>query len=137
MKEHSEKCPHCGRLIHVYHRTITAAMAAALIAIYRRGKGGWVHLPTFKMRFGNVRLRAALAGGDVSKLRFWKLLSPHPDRSGYWSITKAGEKFCRGTRKVPKYVDILLGRPIGKHGPQIGIVEALRQKFDYNELMGL
>lgn len=138
------RCPTCGRRDVVYHRTITAAMAAALLLIFRRGDGKWVHLPTFKMVFQKVGLRAALAGGDVNKLRFWGLLEEMQGtrqdgsrRIGMVRITPEGEQFCREERKVFRYADVRSNTLQGLWGPFIGIREALKQKFSYEELLSI
>jgi hypothetical protein len=137
MKKPMERCPYCERPVCTYHRSITAAMAAALIAVHRRGQGNWVYMPEFKMGFKNVKLRAALAGGDVSKLRFWGLLDPDEKRVGYYRITKAGDLFCQDQTRLPKFADVRLGKLLRLHGDPVGIQDALRQKFDYQELIGL
>jgi hypothetical protein len=137
MKKPIERCPYCERPICAYRRSITAAMAAALIAVHRRGQGAWVYMPEFKMGFKHVKLRAALAGGDVSKLRFWGLLEPDEKRVGYYRITQAGNLFCLDQTRLPKIADVRLNKLLGLHGDLVGIQDALRQKFDYPELMGL
>jgi len=131
------RCDCCGRLLVTYKRTITAPMAAALIAIHRRGQGGWVHLPTFKMSFSNVKLRAALSGGDVSKLRFWGLLMADPMRVAYWMITRKGDRFALDQIRLRKIADVRLNVRLGLHGPLVGIKDALREQFDYNKLITL
>ena len=137
MAKKIEHCEFCGRPICVYHRTITAPMAAVLIAVHRRGKGTWVFMPEFKMGFKSVKLLAALSGGDVSKLRFWGLLEVNEKRVGYYRITPAGDAFCLDQTRLPKFADVRLNKLLGLHGPLIGIQDALRQKFDYQQLMGL
>ena len=140
----AHRCPTCGQLIQTYHRSITAAMAVALLILHRKGNGKWMHLPTLKMSVSNVKLRAALGGGDVAKLRFWNLLElldgERPDgssRVGYYRITPSGESFCMDMLRVPKYADVLHNEVLQMHGDMIGIRDALRQKFDYAELLAL
>lgn len=142
MKKPIEYCSACGRPLVTYKRTITAAMAVALLLLYRKGEGKWAHLPTLKLSVSNPQLRAALGGGDVSKMRFWGLIEMldgiRPDgssRVGYYRITPKGEEFCRDEARVAKYVIIRCGGVQGFAGQQIGIRDALREKFNYSDLL--
>jgi len=137
-------CPECGHRVRTYQRTITSAMAVALLLLYRHRsrKGEWTHLPSLKMRVRNPRLRAALAGGDTAKLRYWGLIEYQPgtradgsSRTGLVRITKSGESFCRRRLLVERSCAVRLGVPVLFYGPMMGVIDALRNKFDYEAIL--
>lgn len=129
-----EHCPCCGQYAKVYKRTINAAMARALIAMYHvdtTGTWGWMHLPT------------AVPGerGDACKTAYWGLIEeesvarPDGGRSGWWRLTPLGGSYVRGTITMPKYAKVYDGRCLGLTGPLLSIRDALGTRFDYAELM--
>ena len=70
LREHVEKgaeCPLCHQFAKVYRRTITSAMARALVLIWHEGGWGkrlYVHVPSID----------PARGGDVAKLEHWGLI---------------------------------------------------------------
>lgn len=139
-------CPLCAQHAKVYRRTITAPMALALIAIYRKAPiGTWVDVPALAatMRTGSKRP----TGGDEAKTRYWGLLEAMPDakrddgstRTGWWRLTGRGADFVRGDLLVPKHARIYDGRLLGLDDSAgvIGIRDALGSRFDYDELMDM
>jgi hypothetical protein len=101
----------------------------------------WLHVPSYLSRvYGGVGVR----GGDWAKLRLWGLLDPKEDelrsdgsqRNGLWRITPHGKLFVLNTLKVPKYIYLYDNQINGTEGPQIGIKDALKTKFNYDQLMG-
>ena len=148
------ECPCCLQRAQRYRRSITSSMAAALIHIHnyflseeKKAKRTeatppeWLHVPGYLSRvYGGVGTR----GGDWAKLKYWQLLDPKEDelradgshRVGLWKITPNGRLFVRDALKVPKYVYLYDGQINGTEGPQIGIKDALKTKFNYDQLMG-
>lgn len=124
------KCPCCTQLAKVYRRTITAPMAMTLIRAYRQNRRLWFNLPALAPR-----------GGDDAKLRYWMFIEEMPNEnpktrtSGWWRITEYGERFVLGELAVPKYAHIYDGRVLKMSGEKIDIKQALKNKFDYAELM--
>jgi hypothetical protein len=126
-------CPVCTQLAKVYdNRQINAGMAVSLIKMYRVGGTDWVHVPTM------VGARSREEG----KLAYWDLVEeatekrPDGGRAGWWRITPRGERFTLNELRVPKYARVYDNRVLGFRGEPISIVDALKNKFDYNELMG-
>lgn len=78
---------------------------------------------------------------DFSKLRYWGLISEKPNdktdkrTSGLWMITDKGRSFARNEIKVQKRVLIYNGKMQGFSEDHTDIIEALGDKFDYQELM--
>ncbi len=138
-------CGECGRPIRTYHRTITSSMVVALLLLYRfRGKSDeWLHLPSIKMRVRNPRVRAAMGGGDAAELRYWGLIEIKPgarkdgsSRTGLVRLTQRGREFCAGRRLARRTCDVRLGVALRFRGPWIGIEDALRNRFNYEAILG-
>lgn len=134
LKKHAEgvHCPCCGQFAKVYWRTITSAMARALIILWRAGgTDHWVHGPTL---LGGAR-------ADEGKLRYWGLLQESKERrddggrAGYWRVTEVGESFIRGKTVVPQYALVYDGACLDFAGAHIGIRDALGTRFNYEDLM--
>lgn len=138
-----EKCPCCLQMAKVYKRTITSAMAIALVHIYRRqmeiGLNEWMHVENYLKGVPNAppSLR-----GDFPKLRFWGLLEKKDetrddgsDRNGFYRITPNGVGFVRGEILVHKYIYIYNQRPLKSDGVMVSISDALGEPFDYQKLM--
>lgn len=144
------ECPCCRQFAMVYERTITGAMAVALIVIERffRGntEGEWLHAPTYLTKHCPVGV--AVRGGDYAKLVHWGLLEERPKvrddgskRSGYYKITEKGVGFVHSRITVPKHIAIYNQRPILSKRPAefIAIQQVLSKgkfaRFSYDELM--
>ena len=130
-------CPVCGQFVKVYKRTINASMAAQLIRAYKLYGGR----ETFHIK--NI-LEGEGGGADFAKLRYWNLIielhndNPFKKNSGRWQLTEHGCAFIMGFRKIPKYALIYNGRFLDFDGDEtITIQDALGNKFNYRELMGL
>lgn len=142
-------CPCCGQYAKLYRRSLTSAMALALVQIYHYFRQhhwkGWLHVPEHLAAQKSVppRIAAGWHGGDWSKLRYWQLIEPQPGerqdgspRMGYWAITELGRQFVEREMKVPKYFYIYAQTFMGLDLPYITIDEALGTTFNYDQLMG-
>ena len=133
--EEGAHCPCCTQWSKIYKRPIHASMARDLIRSYRAvGAGAWFHLPD---------LPGGMKGGDFGKLRYWQLTEEEIEvrradggRSGYWRITPLGERWIQTQAVVRKYAHIYDGQCHRLSGPNVTIIEALGEKFDYRTLMG-
>jgi len=130
-----ETCPCCGQFTKVYKRKINSGMARSLIRMYLAGGSeqlSFIHVPT----------AVGSRSREEGKLRYWGLveeeLEKRPDggRAGYWRVTPSGELFVKGLMTVYSHARIYDGRCLGLTGPQVSILDALGDKFDYAELMG-
>jgi hypothetical protein len=138
-------CPCCGQLAKLYRRPINATMALGLVLIYQHFKKNpshtWLHVAAYLVK---VKRDSTIAGGDVVKLRHWGLLerakgerADGSDRIGRYRITEIGKQFVEGRIAVPKYVYLFNQRLFRLSEEMTTIREALDDKFNYNELMGL
>jgi hypothetical protein len=140
------RCPCCDQFAKVYRRTMTSAMARALIEMWKIYKDAgdireWIHVPSsLGPRFSAAR------GGDFAKMRYWGLVeeatgnvlsptetdSPH---AGYWRITDTGIAFVEGRVTVPKHIFLYDGELIKLSVEPLGVDEALKERFSYTDLM--
>lgn len=128
-------CPCCGQLVKKYPRKLTSSMAKALISLYNQSSG-WgesVHIKKIK----NVN------GGEFAQLKRWGLITDEANedttkrRSGLWSITSKGVQFIKGEISVPMYCDTYNGKTLGFSKETTTIQQALGNRFDYAEMMGI
>lgn len=130
-------CPCCGQHAQLYKRKLNSGMARALIFIYLRNRmrAGYFHVLK--------ELTFEKSGGDYGKLVHWGLIEQmqgdtddgNPE-SGLYRITPLGERFALMQAKVPKWTYHYNQICLGTGGGLITIRQALRDKFNYSELMG-
>lgn len=140
-------CPCCARHTQMYSRTITSAMARGLIVLYRlrhskQDANEFMHIENV---LKEVQGLPASIRADIPKLRFWGLIEPdgkdneetgNPN-TGMYRITEQGKLFVEGKITVSKHVNIYNNRFFG-YNPVTGTIsiqEALKNKFNYEQLM--
>jgi hypothetical protein len=130
--EEGATCPCCTQFAKVYKRKLNSGMARSLIAMFVIKGTDWVHIPT----------ELSARSREEGKLAYWGLVEesvePRDDggRAGWWRVTPAGRRFVLRETRVPKYARIYDGRRLSLTGEPVSIMDALGDKFDYNELMG-
>lgn len=132
------RCPCCDEFHKVYRRSLGSSMARWLIELVRLYSEDETHYHYSTGTF------AGMVTGDVAKLVHWDLIAPMPDplpdqqsrRSGYWRPTSHGIDFVCGRVRVSQF------RYEHKNkwwsdaaDPQITIVDALGDGFNYSALM--
>jgi len=138
------KCPCCTQDYKMYQRTITSSMALGLILLYKKSLTGplYIHIEDY---FKSLDVPASVRG-DVPKMRFWDLIRPdgkdkedgNPN-SGYYKITELGKAFVEMKIDMPKHANIYNNRFFGfdKDTGTVNIKDCLKNKFNYNELLGI
>jgi hypothetical protein len=130
--------------VKLYKRKVNSGMAAALVLMYRwhERHGADRDFDTHDLLFRGRRLDA-----DFAKLRFWGLISRaevvnggdgHPRRGSKYRITDLGRGFVRKRVVIQKYVYLYNDKLVIRDVPDdttTDIVEALGDKFNYEELM--
>ena len=135
-------CPCCGKLVKLWKYSIHSTMARVLIELHHASQEDeFQHINDL---WRNVQVKSGIKTdhcGDFSKLALWGLIKPKPKdpdenkrSSGYWAITKLGRLFVRNLIVVDQYLFMFDGHKFGEQG-KISIIDALKKKFDYNELM--
>jgi hypothetical protein len=134
-------CPCCNQFVKVYRRTLNSGMAARLIVAYRVAG-----LEYFDYRTTFAAVAPLLVhGADFAKLRWWGLAESDGEirddgslRSGRWRVTESGGAFVRRELTVAPAVYLLNNvrlRSLEPDEDPIGIVAALRNRFNYEDLM--
>lgn len=140
-------CECCGRHTQLYVRQITSSMALGLIKLFTEGKvhengNGYIHIERF---FKDLIGVPASIRADIPKLRFWGLIQPEGKEnedgnpnSGLYKITEQGKLFVEGKILVPSHINVYNNKMYGfnVNAKDINIKQALKNKFNYNLLMG-
>jgi len=142
--EKGTKCPCCDKYVQIYNRKITSSMAYGLIRLYlyavENGKlGEYLHIEDI---FKSLDVPSSIRG-DMPKLRFWGLIEPLPGeyewmqpQNGMYKITDKAISFIRGETSVNASARIYNNRLLSWDKKLITISQALKNKFNYKELMG-
>lgn len=141
-------CICCKQPVKMYRRTLTSSMCYGLILIYCHSRAmgfppkNWIHLENF---FKALDVPSSIRG-DMPKCRFWNFLEQDGEdkedgnpNSGNYCITRTGIDFVEGKIKANSHVMLYNNKkyPSKDGSKQITIQEALKNKFDYNKLMGI
>jgi hypothetical protein len=134
-------CPCCHRFVKKYPYKLNSNACLSLIYINNLGENnqdGWVHV---QREFKNVYNSNATAMSYII-LKHWRFIEPKRNEkdltkkmSGYWRITDKGKQFIRGNIEVPKTVLVYKDQAKGFAGEMVNIKQALKNKFNYSELM--
>lgn len=134
-------CGACGQFCKAYPRQIHSTMARAIIGAFKLVKGE----PNTKFHITTVmKLPGCLnVFGDFQKFVYWGLVEEVKEEpvttgaktSGLWQLTAKGINFVRNKERVPKKIYIYNDTVLGHSDEQVQIVDCIKKKFDYHELM--
>lgn len=138
-------CPCCNQPAKLYRRPLTSSMAYAIILMYHRTNNKlwmeWIHVEDM-LKALNI---PSSVRGDFPKLRFWGLIEAKSGEredsnpnNGYYKITEAGRLFLENKATVDSHVWLYNNKAFevnDKTIKQITIVQALKNKFNYENLM--
>ena len=100
----------------------------------------YIHVENFLKATVNI---ASSIRGDVPKLCHYGLLERAPgkredgsSRNGYYRVTAKGIAFVAGKLEVPRYVILYNNKVLGFSGETINVIQALKGRFNYQDLMG-
>lgn len=135
------ECVACGQTVKLYNRALTSSMAYGLWlvrnTIHSSSTDGYFHVENF---LKNLTCPPSLRG-DFPKLRFWGFIeqkvpnvSDVSTSNGLYRITEKGLEFLKGQMQVPASVLIYNNKFIGFGTKQTTFHEALKKKFNINEL---
>lgn len=116
-------------------------MAKALLLIYKiSNKVNFDHIHV-QDEFKKLGINAISI--EYNKLHHWDLIRPRKgenpsgaNRSGWWKLTPLGISFAKGGSKINESVFVYDAKVCGRTGPEIRITDAIKNKFDYFDLMG-
>lgn len=136
-------CPACGQTVKMYARPLTSSMAYALILLFNN-QPPFPHYVHLEDLFKPMDIPSSIRA-DVPKLRFWNLIEPEAKckaedgnpNNGMYRITDLGRAFVENRIQVVSHVNLYNNRMFGypEHSKQIGIIEALKNKFNYSEII--
>lgn len=143
-KPRDVKCLCCGQNCKVYHRPMTQACAAVMIAMEQiairryRVSYPFLHVPTV----AKYHVRDLADQGGYRNLGVhWglmeeeRVLRPDGGRAGFWRLTPLGRLFVREEAKVPMYAYLYNNICLGLDGPMVTVRDVLATRFNYVELM--
>lgn len=139
--DHGSHCPCCGQYCKVYSRKFTCEMAAWLIWMYREYATltKWRHECNYWVDVKQYSLR----GGDYAKTAYWGLTERKPKdpedtskrTSGLWRPTVKGVDFVQQRISIPSHAYVYNNEVRWFADSKVDIIQALGNKFDYEELM--
>lgn len=130
-------CPCCHQFVKLYPRKITSSMSKALIGMFRETKAGGG-----EKEWADSRNYIAIP--DVVKFVHWGILEAQEGqrddgskRVGWYKLTEKGIEFVNGRISVPMRVKLYNQKFYGFEGGEVYIYDTFKNRFDYNELMGI
>jgi hypothetical protein len=131
-------CPLCTKHVQIYQRSVSSGSARMLIAVYRWHRRGEEVISSDK-----ISELGWTGSSDYAKMRWWGLMEPvgqqrtkDQNSSGLWKLTDKGIAFVQDRVTIRKYVREYRSSPLGEpYGEEVGIRDALRNKFDYAALI--
>lgn len=128
-----QRCHCCGQLVKLYKIQMPLLALADMCDFAKESKDGeYWHIN---------RIRVRSQGGEFAKLRFWGLIEEqfnektNKRKSGMWRMTAKGRAFTRAEIMVRKYSKLYNQEFYGHDGGMVTLKQALKERFDYQELM--
>lgn len=137
-RDEGTHCRACGQYCKVYPRRIHSTIAKTLIVMSRKYGLNYFHNNEIYQKIPNAR-------GDFYKCVLWGLIEPKPfegerddglSRNGMWRMTVKGIDFVSRQIRISKIVYLYDGKVLGFGAEEVDIVDCLKNKFSYEELMG-
>lgn len=141
LREQLEKgahCEICTQYVRMYKKILSSTAVLLMIKLYKleEATGEKYH------HLNDLMKGYSISGcGDFATTRFWGLVEEMPNTdptkkaSGMWSLTENGKKFVKKEARVKSHARIFNARCYGLVGDFVDVKEALREKFNYQELM--
>jgi hypothetical protein len=134
-------CPACKQHVKAYNRKLSATMAYVLILMYRRDRekpGEYFHVSEY---LDSINVGTSQRA-DWQKLQFFKCIESKEgirddgsNRVGEYRITETGIKFVTKQIELPKHCVMYNQRSFGYSMERVSITDALKEKFNYSELI--
>ena len=133
--EGSNSCECCGGNIRVYRRKLNSGMARVLCWLVANRMGEWTHIAKIPAEIDR--------GHEIGRLSYWGLVERQKNTdtskrsSGVWRVTNEGISFVLHGTEMPSHAFCSVPGHIilGFEDDLITIHDALKDRFDYNELM--
>lgn len=125
-------CQCCGHVRKVWKKALISTAVASLCKLVSMYDNTPIHLDNFTV---------LAKDRNFNQLVNWGLIRPEINddgskrASGYWHPTQLGIDFVMGRIEIPKYIITCENELIGTKGPMMNVTEALRNKFNYTQLI--
>ena len=141
LREKLEKGAHCDicrQYVRMYKKRLSSTAVLMMIRLY------WLEENTSEPyhHLNDLMRGFSISGcGDFATSRFWGLVEEMPNddpkkkASGMWSLTETGKSFVLGAARVRSHAKIYNAKCYGLVNDYIDVREALKDKFNYEELM--
>lgn len=126
-------CPCCGRYAQRYRRRVTAAIALALIKLFRAGGDKEFIFYKAFMEVGE--------GADFCVAKYFGLVEAKTNdddekrTSGFWRLTPHGVAFVENRTTIKEVAVVFDDKVLNFDGDEVSIEQALKKKFNYSALM--
>lgn len=131
-------CDICTQYVRMYKKRLSSTAVGMMIRLYKLEK----HTEEPFHHLNELMKGYSISGcGDFATARFWGLIEemsnddPTKKASGMWALTNNGKKFILNQARVKSHARIYNAKCYGLDGEYINVKEALRKKFNYEELM--
>lgn len=131
-------CDVCNQYVRMYKKRLSSTAVLMMIRLFRLEQDTqeqYHHLNDLMRGF-------SISGcGDFATSRFWGLVEEMPNddpkkkASGMWALTDSGRKFVTKQVRVKSHAKTYNAKCYGLVGDYMDVEEALREKFNYQELM--
>lgn len=140
--EEGADCPLCKRWAKLNPYSLHHSVARVLIIMYNAELAGecdaqgFLHVEDYL-----VKIKSTIKGVH-GKAKYWELVEQKPNtdpkkkESGLWRLTAKGKLFVKNELSVPKKAMVFNDKAYRFEGDSITIKDALKDLFDYSELMG-
>jgi hypothetical protein len=134
-------CPACKQHVKQYKRKLSSTMAGVLIRIYAYLNKN--QICNGFMKYQNIldQLQVPTSQrADWQKLVYFDLIEPKTTKKGdkeqgLYRITPRGIAFIKGEITMPEHCKVYNGKVRGYAMEQITIKQALKNRFDFDDLM--
>lgn len=145
LKENYKKgciCPACNQNVKLYKRNLSSTMAYCMILFVKHcrkeNEYGFIN---FNKILNDLNITPAQRA-DWQKLAYFKLIIPETTKrgdpkNGHYRIHAKGFDFIEKGFKIPKYCNVYNTKIMGYSIEQITIQQALKNKFNFDDLMNM
>jgi hypothetical protein len=133
-------CPACKQVVKQYKRNISSTMAYCMIIFVKHcRKHNQFGFVNFNKVLNDLNITPTQRA-DWQKLVYFKLIEPETTtkgdpKNGNYRIHARGFDFIEKDFLMPKFCNVYNGNVLGYSMEQITIREALKNKFNFDDLM--
>jgi len=133
-------CPACKQNVKMYKRKLSATMAYCMIIFVKHcRKNNEFGFVNFNKILNDLNITPAQRA-DWQKLTYFNLITPETTtkgdpKNGFYRVNQIGFDFVEKNMQVPESCNVYNGKLYGFSMEQTNIKMALKNKFNFQELM--